>query len=78
MTSNYNIIDVKKNNRVKTINVTFNKLKIYITIYHTYPLLYYKGHIQMIRNLIYWNIGIVTFLHIYHLFNVHMYMVITN
>ena len=51
MTSNYSTIDVEKeNNRVKTFNVTFNKLRIYVTLYHTYPLLYYKEHIQMISN----------------------------
>ena len=29
------------------LSITFNTLRIYITLYHTYPLLYYKGPIQM-------------------------------
>ena len=46
MTSHYSTIDVEKeNNRVKPI-----KLRICITLYHTYPLLYYKGHIQIKSN----------------------------
>ena len=28
----------------------FNTLRIYITIYHTYQVLYCKGHIQMTSN----------------------------
>ena len=44
MTKNYNIIDVKKeNDKVKNVNVTFNTLKIYTTLYHTYKLLYCKN-----------------------------------
>ena len=37
MTSNYSTIDVEKeNNRVKKVNFTFNTLRTYITLYHTY------------------------------------------
>ena len=40
MTRIYSTIDVKKeNNRVKNVNVTFNTLRIYIILYHTYKLL---------------------------------------
>ena len=28
----------------------FNSLRIYITIYHTYPLLYCKKHVQVVSN----------------------------
>ena len=38
-------------NRVnKKDKITFNTLRVYITTYHTYQLLYCKGHIQMISN----------------------------
>ena len=38
----------QKNNRVnKMTKIAFNTHRIYITIYHTYPLLYCKGHIQI-------------------------------
>ena len=30
--------------------ITFNILRIYITIYHTYPLFCFKGHIYMMSN----------------------------
>ena len=40
----------KENNRVKNVNITFNTLMIYTTLYHTYLLLYCKGHIQMISH----------------------------
>ena len=51
MTRNYSTIDVEKgNNRVKYVNVTFNTLRSYITLYHTQKLLNYKGHIHMTRN----------------------------
>ena len=39
-----------ENNKVKNVNVTFNKLRIYTTLYLTYRLLYCKGHIQMTSN----------------------------
>ena len=32
------------------MSMSFNALKIYTTLYHTYKVLYCKGHIQMIRN----------------------------
>ena len=35
---------------VKNVNVKFNALKIYTTLYHAYKVLYCKGHIQMITN----------------------------
>ena len=40
----------KENNRVKNVKVTFNTLRTYITLYHTYQLLNCKGHIQMTSN----------------------------
>ena len=52
MMSNDSIVNVKtKRNRVNKIKKTvINKLRIYVTIYHTYQLLYYKVHIQMTSN----------------------------
>ena len=51
MTSNHSIIDVEKeNNEIKNVNITFNTLRTYTTLYHTYFLLYCKGHIQMTRD----------------------------
>ena len=45
MTSYYTTIDVEEeNNRVRNVNVTINTLRIYITLYNTYHLLYFKGH----------------------------------
>ena len=36
MTSNYSTIEVEKeNNRVKNVNITFNTLRIYTTLYIT-------------------------------------------
>ena len=35
---------------MKNVNVTFNTLRTYITLYHTYPLLNCRGHIQMTSN----------------------------
>ena len=50
MTRNYRTIGVKKeNNKVNNVNVTFNTLRSYITLYHTYKLLNCKGHIHMTR-----------------------------
>ena len=51
MINNYTTINVER----KTIELTndktaFNTIRIYIIIYHTYPLLYCKEHIQMINN----------------------------
>ena len=40
----------KENNKVKNVNITFNTLRTYITLYHTYWLLNCKGHIQMTSN----------------------------
>ena len=48
--SNSTINVEKENNRVKNVNVTFNTLRSYITLYHTYWLLNCKGHIHMTRN----------------------------
>ena len=51
MRSNDTTTNVKtKNNRVNKMKNCFNTLRIYITIYHTYPLLYCKEHIQMTSN----------------------------
>ena len=50
--SNDSTINVEtKNNRLKKkTKLHLNTLKIYITMYHTYFLLYCKGHIQMMSN----------------------------
>ena len=40
----------QKNREKKNYKIAFNTLGIYITICHTYPLLYHKGHIQMRSN----------------------------
>ena len=70
MTSHYSTINVEKeNNKVKPI-----KLRIYITLYHTYTLLYYKGHIQMKSNHTTINVEKKT----NYLSYVHMNMVINN
>ena len=51
MTINYSTIDVETENiRVKNVNVTFNTVRIYTTLFDTYLLLYCKGHIQMTNN----------------------------
>ena len=51
MVSNNSTINVEtKNNREKKDKIEFNTLKIYITIYYTYQLLYCKGRIQMMSN----------------------------
>ena len=34
----------------KNVNVTSNTLRIYTKLYHTYQLLYCKGHIQITSN----------------------------
>ena len=40
-----------KNNIVKkVINIELNTITNYTTLYHTYQLLYYKGHIQITYN----------------------------
>ena len=40
----------KENNRAKNFNITFNTLRTYVTLYHTYWLLNCKGHIQISSN----------------------------
>ena len=40
----------KKQPSEQNDKIAFNILRIYITIYHTYQLLYCKGHIQMRNN----------------------------
>ena len=43
MKNNHNTIHVKKeNNRVENVNIAFNILRIYATLYHTYKILYGK------------------------------------
>ena len=40
-----------KNNTInKVINIELNTIKNCTTLYHTYLLLYYKGHIQITYN----------------------------
>ena len=50
--SNNSTINVvtKKEIQLKKDKIAFNTLKVNITIYHTYPLLYSKGDIQMVSN----------------------------
>ena len=52
MISNDSIINVDTNKICSKENdkIIFNTLRIYITICHTYLLLYCKGHIQMVSN----------------------------
>ena len=51
MKSNYSTTEVESEEiEYKYINVTFYILKIYTTLYHTYQLLYCKGHIYMRSN----------------------------
>ena len=40
----------QKNNRVNKMIIKFNTLTNYTTLYHTYLLLYCKGHIQITSN----------------------------
>ena len=50
MINNYNTIDVKQKYKVRNINDTFNTLRIYTTLYHTYKLLYCKDKSILDRN----------------------------
>ena len=45
-----NVETKKKQPSEQNDKIAFNILRIYITIYHTYQLLYCKGHIQMRNN----------------------------
>ena len=52
MRSNDSNINVKTKKQYSEQNneIAFSIFQIYITIYHTYLLLYHKGHIQMRSN----------------------------
>ena len=52
MTSNHSnvIVETKKQLSKQNDNIEFNTLRNYTTLYHTYLLLYCKGHIQMTSN----------------------------
>ena len=40
----------QKQQSKQNYKISFNTLRIYITVYHTYPLLYCKGHMQIMGN----------------------------
>ena len=40
----------KKQQSKQNDKIPFNTFRIYITVYDTYPLLYFKGHIHMMSN----------------------------
>ena len=52
MTSNHRnaIVETKKQLSKQNDNIEFNTLRNYTTLYHTYPLLYCKEHIQITSN----------------------------
>ena len=51
MTSNYGNLHMEtKKHSKQNDNIQFNTLRNYTTLYHTYKLLYCKGHIQMTSN----------------------------
>ena len=50
MTGPYINVETNKICSKENDKIAFNTLRIYITIYHTYQLLYCKGHIQMMSN----------------------------
>ena len=52
MTSDNNNVNVEteKQQSKQNDNIEFNRLRNYTTLYHTYPLLYCNGHIQITSN----------------------------
>ena len=52
MTINHSnvIVETKKQLSKQNDNIEFNTLRNYIILYHTYRLLYCKGHIQITSN----------------------------
>ena len=57
----------KKTIKLKNVNIAFNTLRIYITLYHVEKKTKSKQNINNKSNLIQQNIDLVTFLYIYHL-----------